>query len=84
MAFEKDPNELGVVWIKTWADGGQSFSGKKFDIPTGLYQLVNFSFISKKDGATMHGIRVVRADEQDIEAEKVPSFADLDGDKAPW
>ncbi len=58
MAFEKDPNELGVIWVKTWGDGGQSFSGKKFNIPSGTYHLENFSFVSKKDGATMYGIRV--------------------------
>ena len=80
-AFERDPNELGSIWVNKFQDGAVKFGGKAFPIKDGVYRLENFS-ATFKDGRECRGIRVLRVEDVDIEAEKASIDAALYGDEA--
>lgn len=67
MAREKDPNELGLLWINMRDKGKKAgtlgLSGDYFEIPEGgiTVDLIPFEFTSKTDGKKFRGLRVVLA-----------------------
>lgn len=70
MAFEKDPNELGLIYWKQGQEGTayadtKFWNGRAFDIPEGVPVIfVAFEYVMKKGkdaGKTAHGFRVLLA-----------------------
>ena len=90
MAYEKDPNELGSIFVsagKGQYENVEFFGGKSFDIPNGMYILESFSGVSKKTNRPFKGIKVVRVADniQQPAADPPPGFWDsVDTGKAPF
>ena len=65
MAFQRDPNELGTIWISEGRGKGAGtmfFGGRVFEIPPEgvTVDLLPFSYTDKTSGEEKHGVRVVR------------------------
>lgn len=65
MSYEKDPNEIGVLWEKT-GKKGTYFTGKIGDQPVVVFKNGN-----KKEGSNAPDWRILRPQKQEREGQPV-------------
>lgn len=79
MAFQRDPNEIGTLWLDRTKDGtGFRVSGKAFPVPTSgiTVDLIPFSYT--KEGEEKRGLRVVKVATHG-QGEHVPGWDEVKG-----